>query len=149
MKAPVHLLKAFYALVFLSSLAKAGQDAVDLQSPEPVASAPASATLKKSQTDTNSTTTRIERVVMPFTQWVEEKIQDSSIVNPTSAQQAEKKQSSGSNHLRTAIEKARAKHPGTVLSADRVDKNGQTSYLIKILSAEGIVKVVNIDDQGQ
>lgn len=89
----------------------------------------------------------VERFVMPFNQWVEEKMQGSSILNPTSRQQSQTIESKPGISLRQAIEQARNIQPGTVLSAERIETNGQLSYRIKILSEAGVVRMVMIPEE--
>ncbi|MCG8668150.1 MAG: PepSY domain-containing protein [Pseudomonadales bacterium] len=89
-------------------------------------------------------TKKIERFVMPFTNWVEEKLHESAIANPAEQQAKKKSPKVASISLRQAIEFARQQHPGTVLSADRIKSENTFSYRIKILSKEGVVRVVSV-----
>lgn len=91
-------------------------------------------------------TKRVERFVMPMTNWLEEKLQDSSVMNPARGNKSAppKEASEKSLTLRDAIKKALSTHKGTVLSADRIEKNGNLSYRIKILSRNGVIRMVDI-----
>ncbi len=88
----------------------------------------------------------VERFIMPFTHWLEEKVQDSVIANPVEQQKRQQKNSNGKLSLRGAIERAREQYPGTVLSADRIKSEKGLSYRIKILSDDGVVRTVAVDD---
>ena len=94
-------------------------------------------------------TSGIERMVMPLTHWVEEKIQNTSIIKPSAY--SRKRQAQGPNHinLREAIERAQKQYTGTVLGAERISEKDQLIYRIKILSASGIVKLVEVDGSKQ
>ncbi len=83
---------------------------------------------------------------MPMTNWLEEKLQDSSVMNPARGNKSAppKEASEKSLTLRDAIKKALSTHKGTVLSADRIEKNGNLSYRIKILSRNGVIRMVDI-----
>jgi len=91
---------------------------------------------------------KVERFVMPFTRWVEGKLQKSSVINPT-AKQVKKSKSKTSQHtLRTAIKQALATQPGTVLSADKVKTEDGLVFKIKILSKDGVVRIVTVPSIG-
>jgi len=99
---------------------------------------------KKAKDKKKSDDKKVERFVMPFTRWVEGKLQKSSVINPT-AKQAKKSQSKASQHtLRTAIKQALSLHPGTVLSADKVQQNNGLVFKIKILSKDGVIRIVTV-----
>ena len=91
-------------------------------------------------------TSEVERFVMPFTKWVEGKLHKSPVVNPTKDQIV--KNSNGRKAkqvgLRAVIKQALKIYPGTVLSADKTKDNGVLRYKIKIISAEGVVKIVTV-----
>lgn len=92
----------------------------------------------------------IERSVMPFTNWVEKKIQGSNIIKPSPYQK--KNGSTETNvtprlSLRAAIEQAMSAYPGTVLSSDHLAKPDGQVYRIKILSSEGVIRIIEIPDQ--
>ena len=97
----------------------------------------------------NSNDKKAERFVMPFTRWVEGKLQGSSVVNPT-AQKAKKAQTLKSQHtLRTAIKQALAQYPGTVLSADKTKLASGLEFKIKILSKDGVVRIITIQSDDE
>ena len=88
----------------------------------------------------------MERFVMPFTKWVEGKLHSSPVVNPTKEQISKKKGTSQAPQvgLRGAIKQALAVYPGTVLSADKTNDGGTLRYRIKIISADGVVKIITV-----
>ncbi len=98
------------------------------------------------QTVKKPKTKKVERFIMPFTEWVEGKLHDSSLVNPTA-----KKAEGGDNNteknqltLRQAIKKALQQYPGTVLSAEKHALEHKPEYKIKILSKDGVIRVVSV-----
>lgn len=88
----------------------------------------------------------MERFVMPFTKWVEGKLHSSPVVNPTKEQVTKKTGASRAPQvgLRDAIKQALAVYPGTVLSADKSNDEGKLRYRIKIISADGVVKIITV-----
>lgn len=88
----------------------------------------------------------MERFVMPFTKWVEGKLHNSPVVNPTKEQITQNKGASLAPQvgLRGAIKQALAVYPGTVLSADKSNDAGTLRYKIKIISADGVVKIITV-----
>lgn len=92
-------------------------------------------------------TRKIERFVMPITNWVEEKLHDSTIANPALKKKRQQTEPIPGISLREAIELARKQHPGTILSADKIKSNESLTYRIKILSQGGVVRVLTIDGQ--
>lgn len=89
---------------------------------------------------------KVERFVMPFTKWVEGKLHSSTMVNPIKKQIAQKKgaKTGQQGSLRAAIKEALAVYPGTVLSAEKSDESGVLRYRIKIISADGVVKIITV-----
>ncbi len=71
----------------------------------------------------------MEDMVMPLKQWLEYKDQTQKPV-PKPAQRT----------MRQAIKQATAQYPGVVLSIKQQDK----AYQVKILSEQGVVKLINI-----
>lgn len=89
---------------------------------------------------------QVESFVMPFTHWVEDKIQNTDIMKPSVYVQEASPEPAKGIGLRGAIEKARAEFEGTVLSADKITSEGQLVYRVKILSKEGVVKQIEVSD---
>lgn len=83
-----------------------------------------------------------ERAVMPFTNWVEDKIQDSSLLKP-SPYSKDKIKLKGKD-LRTAIKYATKMYPGTVLSAKRIESDQGEQFFVKIISSEGLIKTIHV-----
>jgi len=54
-----------------------------------------------------------------------------------------------SGDLHRAIEDAQRRHGGKVLSADRLQTNGRDLYRVKLLTANGRVRVVQLQDEVQ
>lgn len=96
------------------------------------------------KTNVEPQTSKVERIVMPFTNWVEEKIHKSTLVNPAAHQQQQNQPSPQTISLRQAIAKALAIHSGTVLSADRIETAGELQYRIKILSPGGVLREITV-----
>lgn len=88
----------------------------------------------------------IEKAVMPLTHWVEGKIQDHAIAKPQKSHNKSNDLTNGIS-LRDAIRKATQQYAGTVLSAEQVQKNNQRYYRIKMLSANGVVKIIEVNGQ--
>lgn len=88
----------------------------------------------------------VERFVMPFTKWVEGKLHKSPVVNPTKEQIKKNNDNKVRPQvgLRAAIKQALSIYPGTVLSADKSVEGDVLRYKIKIISAEGVVKIVTV-----
>lgn len=101
----------------------------------------------KSKDANKPETSEVERFVMPFTKWVEGKLHSSPIVNPTKEQIVQKNSNNRVRPqvgLRAAIKLALNIYPGTVLSADKSVKGEVLRYKIKIISANGVVKIVTV-----
>lgn len=94
-------------------------------------------------------TSKVERVVMPFTEWVEKRIQNTSIVKPSVIPNKNKHKRLPGISLREAIERARTEHKGTVLGAERIEKENDLIYRIKIISQDGVIKIVEINGIAQ
>lgn len=112
-----------------------------------ISDAPTEVSEKSAARTKKSKTGALERAVMPVTRWIEDKIHNvykaESSTSPTEA-------SSGpAIGLREAINLAREKHGGTVLSADRIDDEGDITYRVKILLGEGIIKMVDVNGKPQ
>ena len=94
---------------------------------------------------------KVERFVMPFTRWIEGKLQDSSVVNPTSNKVKKVQSQQNQLTLRTAIKQALSQYPGTVLSADKSKLDSGLEFRVKILSKDGVIRMITIqsDEQGE
>lgn len=91
--------------------------------------------------DANSTSQKAEHFVEPFKRWAEDSVQNSELLQP-SKPKAKRPKTAAAISLRQAINRARQQHQGTVLSAKyQAQRN---SYLIKIISAQGVVKTIVI-----
>lgn len=97
------------------------------------------------QQDAKNLASPPERAITPLTSWVEKKIQDSELVEP-SGYKRKTHDHSHKSRMRWAIEQARAQYSGTVLSAKKTEQGGAITYHVKILSADGIVKTLDIAD---
>jgi uncharacterized membrane protein YkoI len=89
----------------------------------------------------------IERSVMPVTDWIERKIQNSKVITPSPYhnKSAEQDTASKALNLRSAIKLATTEYPGTVLSADLIIEQGTEKFQIKILAVTGVIKVIEVD----
>lgn len=87
---------------------------------------------------------KVERFVMPFTKWVEGKLHNSPVINPTKDKAQRSARKSNSNQMRQAIKKALKAYPGTVLSVDKSQRGALWVYKVKIISKSGVVKIVTI-----
>lgn len=90
-----------------------------------------------------------ERFVMPFTKWVEGKLHNSSVVNPTKEQISKKSKNKNGTGLRDAIKQAITQFPGTVLSAEKTRVEGLEVYKVKIISKTGVVRIVTIPSSAE
>lgn len=86
-----------------------------------------------------------ERATQPITSWVETRLQNSSLLQPSTYSRDRPEQPTGERTLREAILLAREQFSGSVLSAERVDEDGLNEFRIKILSELGILRMINID----
>jgi len=86
----------------------------------------------------------VERLLTPITQWVEGKIQKMSVVKPTVFSREPDNKSSGIT-LREAIKIASNQYQGTILGATKVEENNKLTFRIKILSSEGVVKIISVN----
>ena len=95
-------------------------------------------------TQTTPKPEKVERFVMPFTKWVENKLHSSPVVNPTNNEAKRRVAANNKNQMRTAIRRALKAYPGTVLSVDKSNSGLTQIYKVKIISKSGIVKIVTI-----
>lgn len=92
-------------------------------------------------------TSQIERSIMPVTQWLENKIQNNSVIQPSIYIDDKPKDTNTSPFtLRQAIEIAKEQQAGTVLSAKKITDDVQTSFEVKILSETGIIKIITVNN---
>ncbi|WP_103654310.1 PepSY domain-containing protein [Agarilytica rhodophyticola] len=113
---------------------------------------PKEVVIKEKEVDDNSGTgqaSSVERIVMPFTQWVEKRIQNTSIVKPSVFPNKNKRQQHKGISLRQAIELARREYKGTVLGAERIEEKDNLTYRIKIISKDGVIKVIEVNGFAQ
>jgi hypothetical protein len=73
----------------------------------------------------------------------------SAETTPGAAQSEQKKRQSAPSTLEQAVDKVREQTPGRVLSAEIVQRDGQTVYRIKILTPDGRVMIIEVDAGGQ
>ena len=86
----------------------------------------------------------VDRFIIPLTDWVEEKVQRTTLLNSAvEARKTSQKNTKGLS-LREAIKRASNQYEGTVLSAERIDQEGVLSYQVSILSKQGVVKTILI-----
>ena len=86
-----------------------------------------------------------ERLLVPITDWLENKAHRSTVLNPRAQTDSSAKRKSY-DKMRSAIETAQRQYPGTVLSAERQQQSDSVFYKIKILSAQGILKEVSVSE---
>ena len=105
--------------------------------------------------DTNKTddrenspkTSSIERSVMPVTQWLENKLQNNSLIQPSIYIDDKKSETVEIQlTLREAIEQAKQQQAGTVLSAKKISNESGITFEVKILAESGIIKIIEIED---
>lgn len=90
----------------------------------------------------------IERSVMPATQWLEKKLQNRPLIQPSIYLDDDKNEDNATQlTLREAIEKAKQQQPGTILSAKKIINEQSRLFEIKILSGSGIIKIIEIKDE--
>lgn len=94
----------------------------------------------------NKESESFEKFVMPFTKWVEGQLHNSPLINPTQNTKTTRQNAKSQNKLRLAIKAALVEFPGIVLSATKHQKQESTVYQIKIISTDGIIKVISITD---
>lgn len=93
---------------------------------------------------------KVERFVMPFTKWVEGKLHNSPVINPTKDTAQRSNRSDNAGQMRRAIRRALKAYPGTVLSVDKSNQGSVWIYKVKIISKTGVVKIVTIQmDENQ
>lgn len=109
------------------------------EAPQPEQSAPSKKNAKKN--------TSAEGFVMPVTQWLEKKAHRSKVLNPTIDKVLPGTAARDKTALRRAISQAQKTYPGTVLSAVReTTESNHSVFRIKILSANGVIKEIDIND---
>lgn len=89
----------------------------------------------------------IERSVMPITNWVEKKIQGTNIIKPSPYRSNKNQQDAPEPNgitMRQAIVQAMDSYPGTVLSSEKTQSNGHQAYQIKILSKQGVIRIIEV-----
>lgn len=96
-------------------------------------------TLPKSQ-KIQTEPSKVEQLVWPFTRWVEEKVQSSPLIRSPKETKTKPLQ------LRGAIQQAVNRYPGTVLSAERQTADSADKFRIKIISKQGIVKTIWVNE---
>ena len=98
------------------------------------------------QADTMSqadTTNKVERFVLPITQWIEEAVRNSPLIRLPEKEQPPINPSKGLD-LRSAIRQASERYPGTVLNAEKQTLDGVNIYHIRIISQQGVIKTIAI-----
>ncbi len=86
-----------------------------------------------------------ERMITPITSWLEKQAHKSTILNP-GHENDDALIKHENNKMRAAIMTAQQRHPGTVLSAKRVEHDNAILFSIKIISSTGTIKELNISD---
>ena len=87
----------------------------------------------------------VERATKPIANWVEEKLQKSSLLQPSTYSRERVESPAGERTLREAILIARGEFDGSVLSAKRMSEGDQSWYRIKILSDAGVLRLIDVD----
>lgn len=101
---------------------------------------------KRDNKKNEETSNKVERMVWPFTRWIEKKVQDTPLVHiPKNGSKSPTKPKAGVIDLRTAIQRATTVYPGTVLNAEKKTQNGDVTYQIRIISDKGVVKTIPVD----
>lgn len=91
----------------------------------------------------------VERATKPVASWVEERLQKSSLLQPSTYSRDRPEQPAGERTLREAILLAREQFSGAVLSAERMSDEERKWFSIKILSQQGIVRIIDVDAEVQ
>ena len=94
------------------------------------------------------TTSSVEKAFTPITRWVEDIFQNTSIMKPSAFNRVPANGIQTQVSLREAIKLALKMNSGTVLSANKINQDGQVNYKIKILSKDGVVNILSINAQG-
>lgn len=101
---------------------------------------------KRKNKNNDDTSNKVERMVWPFTRWIEKKVQDTPLVHvPKNGSKSSSKPKAGVIDLRTAIQRATSVYPGTVLNAEKKTRDGDVTYQIRIISDKGVVKTIPVD----
>ncbi|WP_169917395.1 PepSY domain-containing protein [Oceanospirillum multiglobuliferum] len=112
--------------------------------PSNVGDKPLSDTEQQYNSDNDDVTNKVERITWPFTRWVEERVQRSPMIR-TPKGSLSKDGTSRTLDLRSAIKQASILYPGTVLNAEKQTRNGVATYLVRIISEEGVVKTITVN----
>jgi len=98
----------------------------------------------KDEQENSDTTNKVERIVWPFTRWIEKKVQGSPLIRTPKVPPITEK-TSKTLDLRGAIKQATTRYPGTVLNADKRTEEGAVTYQIRIISEKGVVKTIAVN----
>jgi hypothetical protein len=88
-------------------------------------------------------TNKVERFLLPITQWIESAVHNSPLIRLPEKNQSPINISKGLD-LRSAIKQANERYPGTVLNAEKQTLNGVEIFHIRIISQQGIIKTITI-----
>ena len=88
-------------------------------------------------------TNKVERFVLPITQWIEAAVHNSPLIRLPEKEQPPINLSKGLD-LRSAIKQANERYPGTVLNAEKQTLNEVEIYHIRIISQQGVIKTITI-----
>ena len=92
-------------------------------------------------------TSAVERATRPVATWVEERLQNSSLLQPSALSRERTEPQVGELSLREAILLAREEFSGSVLSADRISDEEGSRFSIRILSETGVLRTIDIEAQ--
>lgn len=87
----------------------------------------------------------VERATKPVASWVEEKLQNSALLQPSTYSRTPTEKPVGERTLREAILLAREQFNGSVLAAERMDEEGRSWFRIKILSETGVLRMIDVE----
>lgn len=87
----------------------------------------------------------VGRYIAPVTDWIEEKVQNSTLIRSKADERKASIKKVDGISLREAIRLASEQREGTVLTARRVEEDGEVHFQVAILSDQGVVKSIRIE----
>ncbi len=96
------------------------------------------------ETHDGDATSQVEQFAWPFTRWFEDTVRRTPIIR--TQENVEPSGASGGLTLRAAIQQATSIYPGTVLGAKKSLADSQTTFHVRIVSEQGIVKTIVVKD---
>lgn len=110
-----------------------------------IARDPAPIDVPKENARSEATIGTVGRYIAPVTDWIEEKVQNSTLIRSKADERKASIKKIDGLSLREAIRQASEQREGTVLTARRVEEDGKVHFQVAILSDQGVVKSIRIE----